>query len=84
MDIFYPKRGQKEAFLTTYPPHLVHVVFELPLRVKLSSIYLFGLIRLSLKKRNKSRITLELKLKSSTLALLNLKGDPIAKQKILF
>ena len=30
MDIFYPKRGQKEAFFDHLPPHLVHVVFERP------------------------------------------------------
>ena len=30
VDIFYLKRGQKEIFLTTYPPHLVNIVFEWP------------------------------------------------------
>ena len=32
VDIFYLIRGQNNHFVTTYPPHLVHVVFERPLR----------------------------------------------------
>ena len=32
MDIFHPERGPKLEFLSTYPPHLVHVVYERPLK----------------------------------------------------
>ena len=39
---FYPQRGPKYAFLTTYPPHLVHVVFKrLLFKLSLLDVFFF-------------------------------------------